>query len=112
MLSSTISIIKAALAADPTINPPDADAALAILAGKAQNPDRIGRVIRTTEAARILGVSTKSLRSYSSAGALVPVYAPGAVRKRTGYTEASVRACAEGRASRRAIPAGKEVANV
>jgi DNA-binding transcriptional MerR regulator len=45
------------------------------------------------EAARLFHVTTKTLRGWAKAGALVPVY--GKNKLRIGYTEASVRALAE-----------------
>ena len=98
MQSNTRTAIAAILAADASIPKETANRALAILDG-ADVPRPMGRVIRTTEAARILGVTTKTARAYAAAGALVSVYGPGN-KLRTGYTEESVRALAEGRARR------------
>jgi hypothetical protein len=97
MKNTTKNAILAILATDETVNPATADHALAVLEG-GEMPRPLGRVIRTREAARILGVTTKTLRNWTKAGTLVPVYA-GGNKLRTGYTEASVRALAEGGAA-------------
>ena len=93
MLEHTKTAIRAICAADATIRQDNIKRALAVLDGE-ETPRPIGRVIRTTDAARILGVTTKSLRRWALLGALVPVQLPGQ-KLRTGYTEASVRALAE-----------------
>jgi hypothetical protein len=94
MNGTTETAINALLAADPTITKQQAADVRRILGG-GEMPRPIGRVLRTTEAARLLGVTTKTLRLWAKAGALESVYA-GANKLRTGYTEASVRALAEG----------------
>ena len=94
MRESTKTALSAILAADESIPNEAAKRAMAILEG-GETPRPLGRVIRTTEAARLLGVTTKTLRNWTKGGALVPVYA-GGNKLRTGYTEASVRALAEG----------------
>ena len=83
-----------------------ADAALAVLEGKAEviaadaNRDELGRVVRTVEARKILGgVTSKTLRDWCARGRLVPVY--GSNTRRIGYTAESVRALVEGRAVER-----------
>jgi hypothetical protein len=80
---------------DGTITKEQADAAIRALSGKT-DPAPIGRLLKTTEAARLCGVTTKTLRAWTRAGLLVPVYGSGA-KQRIGYTEASVRAFLEGR---------------
>ena len=96
----------AALSVDGTIGQARADAALAVLEGKAEviaadaNRDELGRVVRTPEAQKILGgVTTKTLRDWCARGRLVPVY--GSNTRRIGYTAESVRALIEGRARAR-----------
>lgn len=96
----------AACSVDGTIGQARADAALAVLEGKAEviaadaNRDELGRVVRTPEAQKILGgVTTKTLRDWAARGRLVPVY--GSNTRRIGYTAASVRALVEGRAVER-----------
>lgn len=96
MLKHTENIIRATLAADDSITREQADAALRALHGKA-DPEPVGRILKTTEAARLCGVTTKTLRSWTKAGLLVPVYGSG-MKQRVGYTETSVKAMVEGRA--------------
>ena len=98
MQDTTRTALTAILAADPTVSRPAATRALSILDG-ADAPHPMGRILRTTEAARLCGVTTKTLRAWSKAGVLVPVYA-GQNKLRTGYTEASVRAVLEGNSKR------------
>ena len=93
--------ITAACSVDGTIEA-RADAALAVLEGKAEviaadaNRDELGRVVRTVEARKILGgVTSKTLRDWCARGRLVPVY--GSNTRRIGYTAESVRALIEGR---------------
>ena len=74
MQDTTRTALTAILAADPTVSRPAATRALSILDG-ADAPHPMGRILRTTEAARLCGVTTKTLRAWSKAGVLVPVYA-------------------------------------
>ena len=84
------------MAADTTITKEQADAAFRALSGK-PDPAPVGRILKTTEAAKLCGgVTTKTLRAWTRAGLLVPVYGSG-TKQRVGYTEASVRAFVEGR---------------
>ena len=101
MLEHTKTALRAVMAADTTITKEQADAALRALSGKT-DPAPVGRLLKTTEAARLCGVTTKTLRAWARAGLLVPVYAAG-MKQRVGYTEASVRAFVEGRT----VPAGE-----
>lgn len=94
MNDTTRAAIAAILKSDSTIPKATAEAALRLLDGGDERRP-IGRVLRTTEAAKLLGVTTKTCRLYAAAGALESVYVPGN-KNRTGYTEASVRALAEG----------------
>lgn len=96
MLKHTETIIRATLAADDTITKEQADTALRVLHGKA-DPEPVGRILKTTEAARLCSVTTKTLRTWTKAGLLVPVYGSG-TKQRIGYTEASVKTMVEGRA--------------
>lgn len=96
MTKNTRIAIVAILAADETITPADAAAALKVLDGKGSPAVAVGAVIRTPEAARLLGgVTTKTLRDWAAAGRLVPVY--GSNTRRIGYTAESVRALINGR---------------
>ena len=100
MTKNTRTALTAILAADGTISPEAADAALKVLDGKGNPAAAVGAVIRTKEAVRLLGgVTTKTLRAWAADGRLVPVY--GSKSRRIGYTAASVRALVEGRAVER-----------
>lgn len=94
MQSTTKTAIAALLAADATVPKVAAAAALRLLNGEESRP--VGRLLKTKDVARMLGVTTKTLRAWASAGAIRPVYAPGR-KLRAGYTEESVRAFIEGR---------------
>ncbi len=96
MQKPTETALRAMMAADATITKEQADAAFRALSGK-PDPAPVGRILKTTEAARLCGVTTKTLRAWTRAGLLVPVYGSG-TKQRVGYTEASVRAMVEGRA--------------
>ena len=103
MTKNTRTILAATFAADGTITQEQADAALKVLEGRA-GPVEVGAVVRTSEAARLLGgVTTKTLRLWAKRGRLVPVY--GSNTRRIGYTAASVRALIEGRAGRKEVRA-------
>ena len=98
MTKNTRTILAATFAADGTITQEQADAALKVLEGRA-GPVEVGAVVRTREAARLLGgVTSKTLRTWAARGRLVPVY--GAEGRRIGYTAESVRALVEGRAGK------------
>ena len=114
MTSNTKTALTAILAADGTIpaelagfalkmlgmggtlSPEDSAAILKRMQGKGGG--ELDRVIRTTEAARLCGVTTKTLRNWCAAGVLVPVYGPGK-KLRAGYTAESVRALIAGRSA-------------
>jgi len=96
MKPTTKTALAALCAADDTISEERAKAALRLLDGD-ETARPFQRVIRTTEVARLFGVTTKTLREWAKAGALVSVYA-GKNKLRTGYTEASVRALLAGQA--------------
>ncbi len=95
MQNSTKTAVSAILAADASITKETAQRALSILAGNEVSRP-VGRVLRTTEVAKLCGVTTKTLRLWAANGILVPVFGPGR-KLRTGYTEESVRAIIEGR---------------
>lgn len=95
MNQTTKTAITAIIAADASIPKEAAQRALSILAGN-EAPRPVGRVLRTTEVAKLCGVTTKTLRLWAANGILVPVFGPGR-KLRTGYTEESVRAIIEGR---------------
>lgn len=91
MNTQTETATRALWAADSTIPRERAEAAIRLAKGEEAKP--LPRVVRTMEAARLFHVTTKTLRAWAKAGALVPVY--GKNKLRIGYTEASVRALAE-----------------
>ena len=91
MTPQTETATRALWAADPTIPRERAEAAIRLAKGEESQP--LPRIVRTKEAARLFHVTTKTLRAWAKAGALVPVY--GKNKLRIGYTEASVRALAE-----------------
>ena len=95
MQTTTKTALTAILAADASIPKEAAQRALSILAGN-EAPRPVGRVLRTTEVAKLFNVTTKTLRLWAENGILVPVFGPGR-KLRTGYTEESVRAVIEGR---------------
>jgi hypothetical protein len=95
MTKNTRTILAATFAADGTITQEQADAALKVLEGRS-GPVGVGAVVRTKEAARLLGgVTTKTLRAWAARGRIGPVY--GADKCRIGYTAESVKALIEGR---------------
>lgn len=98
MKTATRTIVRAALDADATVPAETTARALRLLDGEDDRPS-LGRVIRTHEARKLLGVTSKTMRLWSLRGALVPVYG-GQTHRRTGYTEQSVRAILEGRRSK------------
>lgn len=96
MLTNTRTILSATLAADPTIPQSTANQVMGFLDHGKELRAPLDRVIRTAEAARLCGVTSKTLRLWALRGALVPVYG-GQRKRRTGYTESSVRAILAGR---------------
>ena len=104
MTKNTRTALTAILAADGTITQEQTNAALKVLEGKGDPAGEVGAVVRTREAARLLGgVTTKTLRLWAKSGRIVPVY--GSDKCRIGYTAASVRALIEGRAGRKEVRA-------
>jgi len=94
MQPSTKTALAAIISADATIDQKSATRALALLSG-AELPRPMGRVVRAKEAARLCGVTTKTIRTWAANGALVPVRPVGS-RTCAGYTETSVRALLSG----------------
>ena len=97
MTSNTREAVRAILAADSTIDPELATAAMKLLSGKTEKEAPLGRVVKSREAAKRCGVTTQTLRDWARAGIIKPVYA-GRNVQRLGYTEESIRALLEGRA--------------
>ena len=95
MLPQTKTALAAIIAADPSIPPGASTTALRLLEGRDSYTTPLGRVIRPSEASRLLGVTPRTLRLWALRGALVPVYG-GQKKRRTGYTESSIRAILAG----------------
>lgn len=107
MQTATKTIVAAALAADASVPPRLAHNALKLLDGDDTDAVPLGRVVRTREACERFGVTSKTLRLWALQGMLVPVYG-GQTKRRTGYTEASVRAILAGRGVKKA-PASSSI---
>ena len=100
MLSTTKTIIQAALRGDTTLTSEQQTAIWSAIQfaekGKAViSTTPIPRVVSRQDAAKILGVSTARVNQIRQTGALKSVILPGSSRA-MGFTEASVRALAEG----------------
>ena len=98
MTQTTKTIIQAALDSDGTIPAEVVNAALRILAeNKADaTPGDVGQVMRASEVAKRLAVSTRTVRAFARRGLLRPVKGGG--KKRLGFLAEDVRAFMEGRA--------------
>lgn len=97
-------ITKAAIEADESIPHAQRDAALAALSGPPPAKP-LDRVLKAREAARLLGVTTRTIRNWSAAGWLRPVYVGGG-GPAIGYALSSVTAIIEGRTDTGDEPAG------
>lgn len=97
MTQTTKTIVQAALASDGTIPGDVADAALRLLAANKTDapPVDVGRVLKASEVGKRLGVTTRTVREWSRAGLLRPVFGSG--RKRLGFLAEDVRAFMESR---------------
>lgn len=93
MKETTKAAISAILTADETVSQVEAKAILESLGGRG---NKLGRVIRAKEVARLAEVTTKTVRDWCKAGGLVPVRGPVGNRV-LGYTEESVRAILAGK---------------
>ena len=98
MLSTTRQALAAILAADPSVSKEQQKAFLATATQTPQGNAPISRVIRRSEAARILGFSAKRVDQLARSGILKRVSVPGTSRS-IGITEASIRAISEGSAA-------------
>ncbi len=97
MIDLTRKGVLALLDADPTISKSQRAGVVAILDGKAPVTEPVPRVYSPAETSKLFGVTTKQVRVWAANGKLERVK-PGPKAKRgIGYTEASVRALAEGR---------------
>lgn len=98
-LKSTVEIVKAACAADPTVNAAQTKGALAELEGKGVR-EMMGepppRAYTREQVATLLGVNRKTITAYAQRGLLVPIYS-GVTRQRAqAYTGESVAALLSG----------------
>ena len=99
MTQTTKTIVQAALASDGTIPAEVASAALRVLAenkADAAAPGDVGQVLRASEVAKRLAVTTRTVRDFARRGLLRPVKGSG--QKRLGFLAEDVRAFMEGRA--------------
>lgn len=92
MTTTTKTIVQAALASDGTIPGDVAEAALRLLASnKAEtSPADVGQVLKASEVAKRLCVTTRTVRDFARRGLLRPVFGGG--RKRLGFLAEDVRA--------------------
>ena len=100
MLQPTRVAITAICKADPSITADQLRDALDVLAGKNQGGavQAIARAVRPKQAAEALGVCSRTLRRYATAGLLVPVYrSAGAKRRAVAYTAESINAFVAGK---------------
>lgn len=106
MTQTTKTIVQAALASDGTIPAEVASAALRVLAENKADaaPGDVGQVLRASEVAKRLAVTTRTVRDFARRGLLRPVKGSG--QKRLGFLAEDVRAFMEGRA--RAASAERE----
>lgn len=96
MKDTTRTAIAAILAADDTVSPAAADAALALLSRDGA-PAREARVVPFAEAAqRLGGVSTRTLRNLRERGRLTFVYSTDAAKRALGVSEQSLLAAVGG----------------
>ncbi len=92
MKQTTKAIVQAALAADDSIRCECAEAALRLLASnKAEAaPADVGQVLKASDVAKRLCVTTRTVRDFARRGLLRPVFGGG--RKRLGFLAEDVRA--------------------
>lgn len=97
MKKVTKTIIEAAIAADDEIRCEVGNAALSMLAANKTDapPVDVGQVLKASEVGKRLGVTTRTVRVWSRAGLLRPVFGSG--RKRLGFLAEDVRAFMESR---------------
>lgn len=100
MQDITRKMIRSAIGADGTITKSQEAVVLAVLEGRKPTAEPVPKVVSQDEAADLFGVSKKQLRVWARQGYLVPVRLGEKQTKAIGYTEASVRAVAEGRAEK------------
>ena len=82
MTDATKSIVRAALAGDPSLTADARTKLLAILDRPTNADDCPDRLLTFTEASKMLGLTTRSVRALADSGALDRVRLPGRVRAR------------------------------
>lgn len=95
MQDSTSTIIQAALKADPTLNERIRRRLLEAIHNVSDDSDAQPLILRSREAARILGCTVRTLQNYRRAGQLTPVRFPGRNRS-FGYRKSEIYALANG----------------
>ncbi len=98
MLSTTLEATKAILKADPSVKPDERSRLLALLRNGCQKEPSImssvPRLMRRREAAKLLGVTPRTVDNLAMAGALPRVKLPGRSRS-VGFRESDVKALIE-----------------
>ncbi len=106
-MKSTIAIINAALAADPSVSDDQRKGIAADLNGtgtKGICGEPPPRAYTREQVALLMGVNRKTITAYSRRGLLVPIYSGAGGKRAQAYTGESVAALLSGKAN------GKEVA--
>ena len=106
MTGNVETIIRGAVALDPTITPKMLDLALealkganlvhATVGGKPCEAEELPKVVKRHEAARFLQIKLNAIDHMARSGVLVKVYASGTVRG-VGFTRESVRSVLDGK---------------
>lgn len=94
MKQNTYAMIELALNADDEVLPEEKKSLLKYLAsynGKAEKSAQPGRILKGTEVAKRIGVSSKTVRNYRNQG-LLPPFCPKGRKNATGYLESDVEA--------------------
>ncbi|GEM_PF-4827974 len=96
MLNTTKTALGAILSSDPSITPEQKKAAIqAATESTATEAAPIARIVKRTEASKILGLGLKRIDQLARAGILKRVTIAGCKRS-IGFSEASLRAITEG----------------
>lgn len=99
-LKSTMEIVKAACAADPTINAAQTKGALAELNGEGIRElqgETPSPSFSREQVAALMGVNRKTVTGYAKRGLLVPIYSGAGGKRAQGYTGESVAALLSGK---------------
>ena len=92
MTTSTLDIIKSVLKNDPTLNPADISRIVGVMQAPKQEADQEPekpRILRRSEVAKRLSVSTRSVDLYTAKGLLRKVKLPGQSRA-AGFLESDL----------------------